>query len=643
MSRLNSSTSLLPESLRPSPQSQAAAQATLKQHPPDHPLPDYLTCPKTGLLIPKGLEANLQWRQTIRENAEHDENMQEQLRTACASSIHFWINCFVWTFRQKVVNERGEEVPVQDEVTHWPFITWPVQDEFINMVCSCIEEGEDAACEKSRDMGATWLGLACIHWYWQFRPNTTFLELSRKQQLVDMRGNMDCLFEKHRYMLKFQPKWLRPKRIRDNVCHLENLDNGSSIEGESTNEHAGQGARKTAIFLDEFARVQNAEEIDLATADTSACRIYNSTPAGPGTAFHKIVKEKRARILRMPWWRHPEKGQGAHQIFDPETGKVKWTSLWYQNEVARRSKKDVASNLDMDHGQAGDVFFDYAEIERHRADHQRPPVAAGTLMLAKELTDSERLRVYRTLDHDAFVFIDGGKPQLRLWMPLSDGRPTQNLTYVIAADISNGAGGSNSVATVLAAETGMIVAKFWDAYTSPEAFAEVCMDMGIWFGGIGGPAFLIWENNGPGSIFGRKIVKSSYPHYYLQKIDNVQREKKTPRWGWHSNPERKEVLLGVYRENLAKDKLINPCREGLDECLDYIYNESGLLIPGRLREEQHGGLMLHGDHVIADALAVLGRDQLPKQREQQAPAPYGSFEHRRRERVKQRKDADPWR
>lgn len=568
--------------------------------------------------------------------------MQEQLRAACAASIHFWVNCFVWTFRQKIVNERGEEVPVQEESTHWPFITWPVQDEFIDLLCACIEEGEDAACEKSRDMGATWLGLVVIHWYWQFRANTTFLELSRKQQLVDMRGNMDCLFEKHRYILKFQPKWLRPKSIRDNVCHLENMDNGSSIEGESTNEHAGQGGRKTAIFLDEFARVQNADEIDLATADTSACRIYNSTPAGPSTAFHKIIKEKRARILRMPWWRHPEKSFGAKQIFDPDTGKIRWTSMWYENERARRSKKDVASNLDMDHGQAGDIFFDYSEVERHRADHQRHPTQQGVLMLRQAKTDSEHMMLYRHLDHEAFVFIEGGKPVLRLWMPLSDGRPSQNLSYVIASDISNGAGSSNSVATVLAAETGQIVAKWWDAFTSPEEFAEKVMDLGVWFGGIGGPAFLIWENNGPGSIFGRKVVKSGYPRYYLQKVDNVVRDKKTPRWGWHSNNERKEVLLGVYREHLAKDKIINPCREGLDEALDYIYDDSGLLIPGKLKEEQHGGILLHGDHVIADALAVLGRDQLPKHREQTSAAPTGSFEHRRKTRLKAKREENPW-
>lgn len=640
MSRLNLAQNLMPQSLQPPPLAQS--QQTLRQHPPDYPLADYSTCPKTGLLIPKTLQKNLEWRQAIRDTAEHDEHVQDQFRAACAASILFWINAFVWTFRQKIVNENGQEIPVQEGSTHWPLITWVVQDEFVQMLQECIEEGEDAACEKSRDMGATWLGLVTIHWYWQFRANTTFLELSRKQQLVDMRGNMDCLFEKHRYINRFQPKWLRPKRIRDNVCHLENLDNGSSIEGESTNEHAGQGGRKTAIFLDEFARVQNAEEIDLATADTSACRIYNSTPAGPSTAFHKIVKEKRARILRMPWWRHPEKGAGAHQIFDPGNGRIKWTSAWYENECARRSKKDVASNLDMDHGQAGDIFFDYNEVERHRADHQRNPFMSGNLKLRKELTESERLRVYRELNSEAFVFIDGGRYALHLWTTLSDDRPSQSYTYVISADISNGSGGSNSVATILAVETGQIVAKFWDAFISPEAFADMCMDLGVWFGGIGGPAFLIWENNGPGSIFGRKVVKSSYPHYYLQKIDNVVRDKKTPRWGWHSNNERKEVLLGVYREHLAKDKIINPCKEGLDECLDYIYNESGLLIPGKFKSEQHGGIALHGDHVIADALAVLGAAQLPRHREQQGPVPAGSFQYRRNLKLKAKREEDPW-
>jgi hypothetical protein len=161
----------------------------------------------------------------------------------------------------------------------------------------------------------TWARAGCViapfQWRWQFRGNNTFLEVSRKQDLVDRRGDMDSLFEKHRYLLRMQPPWMRPRNIRDHICLLENLDNGSMISGESTNESVGQGGRKTAILLDEFARVKDGEAIDLATRDTSACRIFNSTPQGPGTWFTKLRNSGRVKVFTMHWSRHPEKARGA--------------------------------------------------------------------------------------------------------------------------------------------------------------------------------------------------------------------------------------------------------------------------------------------------------------------------------------------
>lgn len=347
----------------------------------------------------------------------------------------------------------------------------------------------------------------------------------------------------------------------------------------------------------------------------------------------------------MPWWRHPEKAIGAHQVLD-ETSRVRWTSPWYEKEVARRSKKDVAQNLDMDPGSSGDIFFDPGELDRHRRDHEKGPQNRGNLKLLEDMTEDQKKEVLDGWEVDKLAFIqDWGRGPWRFWLSLSneDGRPSQNYTYVLAADISNGSGGSNSVLTVGCRETNSIVAKFWDAYTSPEALAEIAMFAGYWFGGLHAPAMLIWENNGPGSIFGRKIVKWKYPHYYVNKILNTTRDKKTHRYGWHSTRETKELLLGAYREGLATDKIINPNKEGLDEAGDYIYNASGVLMPAKLREEAEGGQDLHGDHVIADALCHMGLTELPKQRERHVQAPIGSFAARRENNIKARKaKEDPW-
>jgi hypothetical protein len=219
-------------------------------------------------------------------------------------------------------------------------------------------------------------------------------------------------------------------------------------------------------------------------------------------------------------------------------------------------------------------------------------------------------------------------------VPMS--RPAQNTQYVFGIDISNGSGASNSVLSVLDHYSNQIVAKFWDAFTSPEDLAEVAAFAGVWFGGVKLP-FIIFEKNGPGVVFGRKLLKLGYPHIYFQRNETTTKpgakDKKTPRWGWHSSNSRKEMLLGEYREALKNGQIINPCREALDECLDYVYNEQGQLEPGTYGEEEGGGSQLHGDHVIADATLVEGRRHLPKVLRMDDPTQnrlHGSFAARRR-------------
>ena len=608
--------------------------------------------PFTGLTIPKDLSANLAWRKQLLKQANTSASIRRMLKSAAASSSIFWLNLFGWTFLQKSIDGAGEEKAVFGDMAHVPFVTWKVQDDALVELHRSIDHGRDVMIRKARDLGASWIVLSAFQHYWQFRPSSTFLELSRKEKLVDRPGDMDSLFEKHRYLMRWQPEWLRPARIVDNKLHLENRDIGTTLEGESTNENAGQASRKTAILLDEFARVERGEEIDLATADTSACRIFNSTPGGPNTHFARIYREMRAgtrkgTIIILPWWRHPAKGAGATRKPDPITGELKWTSPWYEIQLTRRSKRNVAQNLDMEDGKSGDLFFDPDEIEKHRKLYARPPVAEGNLLFDDEMGEAAKLALIRNakfgkhaaeaqgrgqaLTAQAIRFVGNGtRRPWRFWVPLIDGRPNQETRYILGVDISAGSGASNSVISVLDATSNMVVAKFWDAYTSPEDLAEVAAFAGVWFGGKQAP-LLVFEKNGPGVIFGKKLIKLNYPNVYYQKTKENVTETATKRWGWASSPARKEMLLGEYREALKLGTIINPCEAALNEALDYVYDDSGRLEPGTFGAEEGGGKALHGDHVIADALLVEGKKSLPRT-EPDPPArpPAGSFADRRK-------------
>jgi hypothetical protein len=611
-----------------------------------------MTDPYTGLVIPKTVAGNLAWRRQLLDTAKKSEAMRRRLKAACSSSPIFWVNGFGWTFLQKKVDLDGHEASVYGEHAHVPFITWKVQDEAIQELVTCIDTGRDALLSKARDMGASWLCVAVLQWYFQFRPSSTFLELSRKESLVDRPGDMDSLFEKHRYLMRWQPEWLRPQRLKDNRLHLENQDIGSAIIGESTNKDAGQASRKTAILLDEFARVADGDEIDLSTADTTSCRIFNSTPGGPNTHFTRIWRQmqrgtRAGRIIELPWWRHPDKGRDAELANHPEKpGEKKWTSRWYKDQCARRSKKNIAQNLDMDPGNSGDMFFDTGEIEKHRIAFERSPMAEGFIVFDEDMTPEGLKAVVRTMAHDKLVWVaNGARRSWRLWVPLIDGRPNQDTRYVFGVDLSQGSGASNSVITVLDHRTNMIVAKFWDAHTDPEQLAIVCAMAGVWFGGIK-PPLITFEKNGPGGRFGKKLLALNYPSIYNQKNESVRGDPKTPRWGWQSSPARKEMMLGEYRDALKNAEIINPCRESLDEALDYVYDDNGRIEPGlKLDDESGGGTALHGDHVIADGLCVLGRKDLPKvERIQEARrTPAGTYAERQERRRRHNPDRDAWR
>jgi hypothetical protein len=590
------------------------------------------------------MAANLGWRKGLREQCENHPSIRRGVLASCRDSFLYWVNAFGFTYRQRFILPDGSTVPVTGHKAHVPMITWQVQDEAAEKIISGIRSGYGLNGEKSRDMGATWLVLFIFDWFFLFHEEQNFGVVSRKEMLVDSKGDMDSLFEKLRYVHNMLPKWMVPN-MSSRYMHLRNKECNSTIAGESTNTDVGRGGRKIAYLVDEAAAIDNGSEIENSLSQNTSCQVWISTPKGPNTQFHRRIKEKRGETFQLPWYRHPEKAVGAKQVFD-EFGRVRWTSPWYEYQVRTMSRKAVAQEIDCDHGQAGDMFFEHREIERHRRDHMASPVMRGDLAPITEMTEEDRLRVIRTFDYDQFVFINmHRRAPWRFWCRLEDGRPPQHAQYVFGVDIANGAGSSNSVVSVLDVMSGKIVAKWWDAYTSPETLAILVATAGVWFGGLRPPAYVVHENNGPGGIFGRKMVKIGYPSIYYQRTE-TRSNKRTERWGFHTSKQSKEVLLGLYRDALAKDDIVNPCEESLDEAEDYIYSETGLLIPSILREESSGGRELHGDHVVADALTVIGRDEQGKHREVAIRPRQGTFAYRRQKRkrmARRQREEESWR
>lgn len=499
-------------------------------------------------------------------------------------------------------------------------MTWPFQEQAILRLNAAIGK-HDILIEKSRDMGATWMIIALFVWRWIFFPGQSFLLGSRKEEYVD--GDARSLLWKADYLLDHLPQWMVPEYNRI-AKHLTNLENGSTIDGEATNENFGRGDRRAGVLLDEFAAVDGGHSVVASTRDTTNCRIFLSTPQGTAGAYYeqrqKMAAENPERVIRLHWSLHPHKSVGLYE----RDGKVR--SPWYDEQCRRAaSQHEIAQELDIGYEESGWQFFDAPILKALVAEMCRDPQHTGELDF--DFTD---LR-------GKFVPMSDG--HLSLWCPLVKGRPPGG-AYVIGCDVATGKGGdqsSQSAASIVSLTTGEKVGEYAYNAISPQNFARYCAALCKWFH----DATLIWEENGPGNEFGQAIVRDiRYRKIFYRKDEKSISSKRTMKPGWFSMPDAKRMLLGAYKEAIMQRKFINRSKPALSECAQFVHEPNGRIAHCRALAA-HDPLVSgenHGDMVIADALAnrLLGEVQNTPA-SQANDTPMGSMQWRFEQRLKEAK------
>lgn len=609
----------------------------------------------------------------------------------------------LWTFQPK-----REQSPYK----HLPFITWPVQDDCIEELIQSIRFGGDLLVDKSREMGATWIILGAFFADWLLVDDSTFLIISRKEEYVWKKGNPDTLYWKLYYMYKNLPNWITP-RLEWSERHMLNIDNGSVIDGESTNSDVGAGGRRQAIMCDEFARVNpsDADWIADTLSDTTPARIFNSTPTSRGHPFGKLRFSGKIKVFTLGWWQHPWKIRGHYEspnidsvvIYDiayyrnkfphidffntieagvafkysdfekemlmtyPEdeelrelkfiadgndpanqqyyspTGK---RSPWYDGQCDRRTPRDKATNIDINYVGAGDVVFNPMVLLRMIEQISCPPSTTGEIEYY--LRDDKIL---------SCRFVPNfGRRRMCWWGELGGARPDQSHNYIIGCDIGMGTGQSNSVASVFDCNTNTKVGRWKCPHTSPTKFAEYVTALGMWVGGNTKMPFLIWEANGPGQIFGRRVIELGYDFVYRQREEKQFNRKRKSNIGWASTPDSKLNMLiqydaaldSAFRENQKSKAFINPDLAALREAEDYVFYEGGgkEIGPSECQGDEGGAKAAHGDIVIADGLCNLARYDQPRAAVNRAMfGDITSLAYRRQlyiQQLKSQKGSDPW-
>ena len=608
-------------------------------------------------LVPKDLDGNLKFRRDLLMMAGTDPTAAAQLRQLCSEDLLFYVNTFCWTYDPRAKAPNPSVVP---------FITYPAfQDEAMLQIGDCINKGQDFAMPKSRDMGASWMGLAVFEWMWHFRQNLSFLLISRNEDYVDKKGNPKSLFWKLDFIHEHQPRWLLPTG-RDlgwndpcrRLLHVRNADNGSVIDGESTTGDAGRGDRRTAMFIDEHAafEINDGFRVLRATRDTTRCRGFNSTPQGANNGFYDVVHNTSAKIIRLHWSRHPEKNQGLYttenkkiKLLDDFRGMVeirakgdkdarmvmfpddfpfrtdnefdgKLRSPWYDNECSRCvNEMEIAQELDIDFLGSDYQFFDAETIEMLRKKYCRPPVLIGDLEFDQESCMPKR-------------FVETPKGKLRLWMTLNDEKPAGDRRFVLGSDVSAGTGASNSVTAIVDRATGEKIGVWRDSNTRPNQFARVSIALAHFFN----KGFMVWDSSGPtGETFKKRVVAQGYGNIYYRRNEKKIGRTITDEPGMWLNPVAKQALFEDYRDALGSHKYVNRSDSGMVECLQFIRKSDGSIEHSAAANSQDpsGARTAHGDEVVADALACMGLVEQTSSRKTELPdVPEGCLAWRRKQK-----------
>lgn len=476
----------------------------------------------------------------------------------CSADPTFWISSFCWT--------KNPDLP---NVPKIPFILYEdFQDAAVWEIVNAIEMGYDLLIEKSRKMGLSWLVLYVFLWYWIFRDNADFKAGSWKEDYVDKIGDMDTLFEKLRFAIRFLPLWMVPKdyneKLHGTFNKLKNPNKENTIVGEAPTVHFASGGRRKAMLLDEFSKWESgvANGAWSATASVTRCRIVVGTPFGSGNKYASLANgtDEKIRKITLHWTLHPEFAKDAYYldgsgnkipIPDHKTAFRLWDqnrqqkdgiiirSPWYDVECERRSESDVAQELDIDYLKSGHPFFSIASVKKQRI---WTPVKRANPFTRIPYGNFVQGKVIN-LEHK-FTFIES---QADPWLNVFE-EPEGHMEYVLGGDTAEGLpGGDECFAVIRNKYTRNVVATIHGNY-KPDVFTQYCLLASKYYN----DALSGVENAVYGYGVNRDLEQLGAHLYYTKKDETKDGPKETPKRGWTTSLTSRPLMLATAEEEVRK-------------------------------------------------------------------------------------------
>ena len=583
-------------------------------------------------VVPDDPTKNAKWREETLRLAADNKVFQQEILARCAADFWYWAKSSAYVHEPRILDDAGV---LETRVIYLP---WPHQIPIVNRILAVLGK-RDLRIVKSRAQGASWLVILIFTWCWLFMRGFKGNLVSKDEDSVDKRGDMNSMMGKFDWLLTQLPEWMigiRNKDWRRNYSShvVARSDGETAIIGFACTGDVASGGRATVFVLDEHAKhPRPADKQALAaTQPITRCRIFISTPKGMDGAFYDLVHDESVEepVLVLDWKDNPTQNRGLYKIVNGRPAAVDgakygplaaayysrraWIKLktrllergynltdgkprspWYDEECLRVGADPIliAQEYDMDFGSSVARYFSEALVARLKTQVVR-------LCLRGEFhVDQETLTGKWSENEDG---------RFRLWCPLgNDGRPPPG-EYIVGSDVAAGIGGSmssNSTITVFDRRAGKKVLSFASPSVLPYDLAELAIAVCRWFVNYDGrPAFLIWEANNYGGEFRIRVERSDFQFYYRRKPrdKSMLLARDTQQGGYHTY--RRSALLGPYREALLEGFFSDPDAESVEELRQYEMGADGEPIHvAEKSRDSSGAKGAHGDRIIANALA----------------------------------------
>jgi hypothetical protein len=253
-------------------------------------------------------------------DAEHPPEFFQALEyELCSQDIGRWIALWLWIEEPRLL--RGED-PIK------PFVPFAFQVELAQwwVLHTSSPDPYDGFVSKSRGLGASWIFAACATWAWLFRPWRGIL-ISRKEDLVDKRGDLNSLFGKVDFILEHLSEWMLPEGFDFDRHRMKNFlqhpSGTAALIGEATTAKSTRGGRATFIIYDEAAFI------------AAFLTVFGT---GSGTTNHRWAVSSESFEEGSDWW------DMWHKARERDPGCVRelnwrlnpyFTEYWYAEEKAR--------------------------------------------------------------------------------------------------------------------------------------------------------------------------------------------------------------------------------------------------------------------------------------------------------------------